>query len=154
MKRVALLLPLVAACATLSGGGSDTGAATPNAAIQQFLSAAKRKDLPAMAAVWGTNKGPARASIDKRELERRELIMMQCLAHEQVTIGTPSPGEAGRLRIPVELTLLTIKATPQFTVVPGPNNRWYVENLDIDHLRDRGFCGASTAPPSGMTAAR
>ena len=58
------------------------------------------------------------------------------------------PSEAGRLRIPVELTLLKLKATPIFTVVRGPKNRWYVENLEIDTLRDQGFCGAAPASPA------
>lgn len=156
MKRVTLLLlPFAAACASLSGGGAGagTGAESPSAAIQQFLAAARRKDLTAMATVWGTEKGPASQSMSQRELERRELIMIQCLPHEQATLGTPAPSEAGRLRIPVELTLLTRKAKPTFTVVRGPKDRWYVENLEIDQLRDQGFCGSATAspqPPPGL----
>ncbi len=149
MKRVALLLlPIVAACSSLPGGGAGTGAESPSAAIQQFLAAARRKDLPGMATVWGTEKGPASQNMSQRELERRELIMIQCLPHEQATLGTPAPSEAGRLRIPVELTLLTRKANPTFTVVRGPKNRWYVENLEIDQLRDQGFCGSATASPA------
>ncbi|MBA4070308.1 MAG: hypothetical protein C0497_00480 [Gemmatimonas sp.] len=143
-----LLLPFAAACASLSGGGAGTGAESPNAVIQQFLTAARRKDLTAMAMVWGTDKGPASQTMSQRELERRELIMIQCLPHEQATLGTPTPSEAGRLRIPVELTLLNLKAKPVFTVVRGPRDRWYVENLEIDQLRDQGFCGASTASPA------
>jgi hypothetical protein len=155
VKRVALLLlPVFAACSSLPGGGAGTGAESPNAAIQQFLAASKRKDLTAMANVWGTDKGPASKSMSQKELERRELIMIQCLAHEQVKIGAPAPGEAGRLRIPVELTLVTLKATPAFTVVKGPANRWYVENLELDQLRDRGFCGATNAPPGGAANTR
>ncbi len=152
MKRVALLLPFAVACSSLPGGGSGTGAESPSAAIQQFLSASQRKDLTAMANVWGTEKGPASQNMNQRELERRELIMIQCLPHEQATLGTPAPSEAGRLRIPVELTLVTRKAKPIFTVVRGPKNRWYVENLEIDQLRDQGFCGAAstpTTPPPG-----
>ncbi len=151
-RAVLLLLPALAACASLSGGGADTGAATPNAAIQEFLAAARAKNLAIMASVWGTEKGPASKSMNKTELERRELIMIQCLAHDQATLGAPAPAEAGRLRIPVELTLVTLKANPTFTVVRGPADRWYVWDLDMDHLRDRGFCGATTTPPgAGLT---
>ncbi len=153
MKRLALLLlPAAAACASLSGGGAGTGADSPNAAIQQFLAAAQRKDLPAMAALWGTEKGPASKTMDKKELDRRELIMIQCLPHEKATLGKSSPSEAGRLKFPVELTLLTRKATPAFTAVQGPGKRWYVENFEIDQLRDQGFCGATAAPPSAGAA--
>ena len=154
MKRVALLLlPYVAACASLSGGGDGAGAESPSAAIQQFLAAARRKDLSAMANVWGTEKGPASKSLARQELERRELIMIQCLAHEQATLGASTPGEAGRLRIPVELTLVTLKARPAFKVVKGPGGRWFVEDLEISVLRDGGFCGASTAPPGASAGA-
>ncbi|MDP1891009.1 MAG: hypothetical protein Q8K55_08970 [Gemmatimonadaceae bacterium] len=149
MKRVALLLlPFAAACASLPGGGADTGAESPNAAIQQFLAATRRKDLTAMASVWGTEKGPASKNMSQQELERRELIMIQCLPHDQATLGAPAPSEAGRLRIPVDLTLLALKAKPVFTVVRGPKDRWYVENFEIDQLRDQGFCGAATASPA------
>jgi len=154
VKRLAVLLLPLAACASLPGGGTGGGAATPNAAIEQFLGAAQRKDLPAMASVWGTEKGPASKSMPKKELERRELIMIQCLAHEKATPGTPAPSEAGRLLVPVEMVLLTRKAKPTFTMVKSPGGRWYVENFEIDQLRDQGFCGASTAPPTGAPATR
>ena len=144
MKRVALLLlPFTAACASLPGAGSEPGAVSPTAAIQQFLDGAKRKDLSAMAAVWGTESGPASKSIPRKELERRELIMMQCMAHEKAVVGASGPGEGGRLKVPVTLTAGPRSASPTFTVVQGPKNRWFVENLDLDQLRDQGFCTTS-----------
>lgn len=147
MKRVALLLlPLAAACATLRGG-SSTGADSPTAAITRFLDAAKQKNLAAMETVWGTEKGVAAKSMSRKELERRELIMMQCLHHEKATLGASGPSEGGRLRIPVEMTMGTKRATPAFTVARGPENRWYVENFDIDQLRDQGFCALPPAAP-------
>jgi hypothetical protein len=155
VKRVALLLlPLSAACASLSGGGGGAGAESPNAAIQQFLAAARAKNLSAMANIWGTDKGPAGKSLPRQELERRELIMIQCLAHEQATPGTPAPGEAGRLRIPVELSLLTLRARPTFSVVKGPDGRWFVEDLELAVLRDGGFCGAAAALPAPPNTGR
>ena len=148
MKRVALLLlPLTVACASLGGGGSTSGAASPTAAIQNFLDGAKRKDLTSMAAVWGTERGPASKSMDRKELERRELIMMQCLTHEKATIGASGPGVGGRLKVPVTLTADTRSASPTFTVVQGPGGRWYVENFDIDNLSGQGFCSRA-APQS------
>ncbi len=154
MKRVAvLLLPCLAACASLARSGDAGGAASPSEAIQQFLAASQKKDLQGMSALWGTADGPASKSIPTKERERRELIMIQCLSHEKATVGVPGPGEAGRLRIPVELTALMRKATPAFTVVRGPGGRWYVENFELDQLRDQGFCGASRSappPPSGV----
>ncbi|MBM3907629.1 MAG: hypothetical protein FJ363_06050 [Gemmatimonadetes bacterium] len=154
MKQVALLLlPFITSCASLSGGGDGAGAESPSAAIQQFLTAARRKDLPAMANVWGTEKGPASKALGRQELERRELIMIQCLAHEQATLGASTPGEAGRLRIPVELTLVTLKARPAFTVVKGPGGRWFVQDLEIAVLRDGGFCGATAGPPGAAGGA-
>lgn len=142
MKRTALLFLLLAAAPRLDAQGAES----PNAAIEQFLTAAQKKDLPAMASVWGTVNGPASKAMSKKELERREFIMITCLAHEKATIGESSPGEAGRLRIPVELRMLALTASPTFTLVRGPKKRWFVENVDMEHLRDRGFCGATSAP--------
>jgi hypothetical protein len=140
-----ILLPL-AACATLHSGPS-AGADSPTAAITRFLDAARQKNLASMETVWGTEKGVASKSMSRKELERRELIMMQCLHHEKATLGASGPGEGGRLRIPVEMTMGTKRATPAFTVARGPGNRWYVENFDIDHLRDQGFCALPPPPP-------
>ncbi len=148
MKRVpVLLIPLIAACASLGSAGSSTGAPSSGAAIAQFLAGANRKDLEAMAAVWGTARGPASKSMGRQELERRELIMMQCLAHEKSSLGASSPGEGGRIKIPVTLTAASRSASPVFTTVQGPHSRWYVENFDIDELRNQGFCGATPTPP-------
>jgi hypothetical protein len=145
VKRVALfLLPLAAACASLRGG-SEGGAASPTAAIERFLDAAKRRDLAAMEQVWGTDKGLAGKSMNRKELERRELIMMQCLHHEKSSLGASGPSEGGRLRIPVQVTLGDRRATPMFTVIRGPGSRWYVENFEIDQLRDQGFCNLPAA---------
>lgn len=102
-----------------------------------------------MGNVWGTEKGPASKTIATKELERRELIMIQCLPHEKATLGASTPSEGGRLKVLVELTATMRKASLHFTVVQGPHKRWFVENLEIDQLRDQGFCGA-TQPQSAM----
>lgn len=146
MRRVALLsfvLPFAVACASLRGG-SGTGAGSPSGAINQFLDGARRKDISAVAAVWGTADGPAGKSMKRQELERRVLIMMQCLGHEKATIGASGPSEGGRLRIPVTLTAENRKATPMFTVSRASGSRWFVENFEIDQLRDQGFCSGAT----------
>ena len=147
MKRVALflLLPLAVACATVRVKSSG-GASSPTAAILQFLDAAKRRDLAAMAQVWGTDAGSASATMSRQELERRELIMMQCLRHEKATLGVSGPGEAGRLKLPVQLTMGDRRANPSFTVVRSSGARWFVENFEMDQLRDQGFCSLPSAP--------
>src|ERR687885_2406127 len=40
--------------------GSRVGADSPRDAVEDFLKAVRAQDLQAMAAVWGTQKGPAR----------------------------------------------------------------------------------------------
>ncbi len=143
-----LLLPLAAACATLRGG-SNAGAESPTAAIQRFLDAAKRRDLAAMEQVWGTANGAASKTMPRKELERRELIMMQCLHHEKATLGVAGPDVGGRLKVPVQLTVGVQRAAPMFTVVPAMGNRWFVENFDIDELRNQGFCNLPSTPSKG-----
>ena len=159
MKRVVvLLLPLTAACASL-GAGPEKGASSPESAIEIFLVAANRQDVTVMSSVWGTEKGPTSKSATfklldwgharrvRRDLERRELIMMMCLGHEKAVIGSSSPGEAGRRKITVQLSAANRTASPTFTAVQGPQNRWFVENFDLDQLSSKGFCRAKPAQP-------
>lgn len=143
MKRwIVVTLGLTAACGGGTAGGGPTpaavGAATPEAAVTAFLAAAKDRDLQAMSVVWGTAKGPARETMARAELERRELIMMQVLCPEQSRVVERQPGEAGKVVLRMELSRPGMTKTPRFTTVAGPGGRWYVEDFEIASLQD--FC--------------
>jgi hypothetical protein len=116
-------------------GESLPGAPAPRRAVEQFLAAVKAQDLQAISTAWGTAKGPARDQMDRTELEKREIIMQGCFDHDKFRIIDESPGEDGKRLFRVELTRGTATATPRFTTVKGPSERWYVEDADIQAVR-------------------
>jgi hypothetical protein len=151
MKKLSIALVLVAACHSAAArpshpirpagapSGSATGGATSaRAAVASFLAAARTEDLQAMALVWGTATGPARNTIPRDELEKRELIMMCFLRHDRYQLVSDAESTAGQRRIEVEMELGMVIRTTAFTVVPGPDGRWYVQAFDMEAVRD--FC--------------
>ena len=142
MKRIALLLVLASACRTVRVPDSTlTGGANPRAAVDRFLAGARAQDLQAVGAVFGNERGPLREHADRATVERQLLIQLQCLRHDKATISQPSRGEGGREIFTVDMTQGSLTASPQFTVVRGPSDRWYVEIFDIVKLQNKGFCG-------------
>jgi len=149
MKKLSLALILVTACHSAapqqspavrpagapfaSGAG---GATSARAAVAAFLAAARNEDLQAMAGVWGTAAGPARNTIPREELEKRELIMMCFLRHDRYHMIADAGSTAGQRRIEVELENGTLRRTTAFIVVPAPDGRWYVQTFDMEALRD------------------
>jgi hypothetical protein len=114
------------------------GATSPRAAVASFLAAARNEDLQAMASVWGTASGPARNTIPREELEKRELIMMCYLRHDRYNLIADTESTAGQRRIEAQLEKGTLSRTTAFTVVPAPDGRWYVQAFEMEALRD--FC--------------
>jgi hypothetical protein len=144
VKRIALLLVLAAACRTV--GVPDTaltGGPNPRGAVDRFLAGARAQDIQAIGAVFGNDKGPLREHGDRATVERQLLIQLQCLRHDKAMVSEPSRGEGGRQIFTVELTQAGVTASPQFTVVKGPSDRWYVEVFEIVKLQNRGFCSKS-----------
>jgi hypothetical protein len=120
--------------------GGATGAADPRAAVQAFLDAAKAQDLQALSAVWGSVNGPARNTIPRADLEKRELVMMCFLHHETDSIGPQSAVAGNKLLFPVVLRRQSpplVRATTA-TVVLGPSSRWYVETIELKAVE--AFC--------------
>jgi hypothetical protein len=131
----------LAACATThatAGGTRDAGAPTARKAVDTFLAAIRAQDLQAISMIWGTERGPARDVINRDELERREIIMVCFFNHDKAAVGEETPGEKGRRIFAVTLTKGQLTRTADFTAVPGPSERWFVENGDI--LKVREFC--------------
>lgn len=141
-RKIALLF-FVAGCssATRSGGNSGelTGAPTPQTAVEQFLRAVNAKDLQAMSTVFGTNKGPARETMDRTELEKREIILACYFNSDSSRILGESSGTQGHREVRVELKKGTLTRQTTFYAIRGPGDRWYVDNMDIAAVRD--FCG-------------
>ena len=141
----ATLAVTLGACASASGpapgtsSGSGTGAAAPRLAVDAFLDAVRTEDLQAMGSAWGTASGPARATIERTELEKRVIILQCYLQHDSYRVLTETPGESGRRVVRVELVRGNDRRQPALYTVQGPGGRWYVESVEIAAVRD--FCG-------------
>lgn len=134
---------LLAACssATRNAGeaGQLTGAPAPQVAVEQFLRAVNAKDLQAMSTVFGTKNGPARETMDRTELEKREIILACYFAHDSARIIGDAQGLQGHRDVRVELKKGNLTRQTTFFTIKGPADRWYVDNMDIASVRD--FCG-------------
>ena len=151
--KAAFLIAFLTACASAppSNPGSITpnpvsnnrmpGAAAPRLAVEQFLAAAQAGDLQAMSVVFGTDKGAARDNMPWNELEKREVILQCFFNSDTYRIISDTPGADGHRVVRAELTKGKVSRQPNFFVVQGPGQRWYVDNMEIAVVRD--FCGQS-----------
>jgi len=142
LRKIAGLF-LLAACSSATrnaaNSGQLTGGAAPQTAVEQFLRAVNLKDLQAMSTVFGTRNGPARETMDRNELEKREIILACYFAHDSARVIGDSPGLQGHRDVRVELKKGNLTRQTTFFTVKGPADRWYVDNMDIAAVRD--FCG-------------
>lgn len=120
-----------------------TGAAAPRLAVEQFLAAAKAGDLQAMSVVFGTTRGAARDNMPWNELEKREIILQCFFNADTYRVVSEAAGAEGHRVVRVELTKGRVARQPNFFVIQGPAQRWYVDNMEIAVVRD--FCGQAPA---------
>lgn len=134
---LALLALTISACpASRPSAGGLTGAASPRAAVDEFLGAVRAGDLQRIAAVWGDQRGAARDIHDREQLEQRTFIMQQCLSHERFRVVGETPGAAGRRVFDVELAKGDMLRRTTFTTIEGPSQRWYVQEVDLQRTMD------------------
>jgi hypothetical protein len=146
-RKVAVLF-FVTACSnaiqTMPNNGQLTGGATPQLAVDQFLVAVRNRDLQAMSTVFGTNKGPARETMDRTELEKREIILACYFNNDSYRILGEQSGQADHREVRAEIRRASQARQTTFYAVKGPGGRWYIDNMDIASVRD--FCGNSGSP--------
>lgn len=136
MKKVLILALLVGACSRNPGPGSQlTGAAAPRIAAEQFMKAVAAQDLQAMSVVWGTEKGAARDQLDRGELDKRLIMIQTCYAHDRFAVMDETPGPLGHRFVKVTVTRGRMSKTPNFELVKGPSDRWYVLDADFDAMQ-------------------
>lgn len=142
MKKLALVgLLVVAACARPVSVGTAAnpnapGGATAREAVQKFMAAAKAQDLQAMSSVWGTREGPVRSTMERQELEQREIILLCYLKHDSYKITSESPAANGERVFEVESTYKDLTRSANFFTTPGPAGRWYLRTFDNEKLTD------------------
>jgi hypothetical protein len=152
VKKLLLVMLALSACSrattttTTGPGGTSTstsgpplvGASTPAMAVEQFLAAVRATDLQAMSVVFGTNNGPARDNMEREQLDKR-LIILQCyFNHDKSRMLSETPGEGGHRVFTVELTRGRFVRSPRFYTIKGPDDRWFVDNMEIAAVRE--FC--------------
>ena len=149
MRRTLFLLFVVAACGGSSQPStgatpvnaaatsqSDPGAATPSLAIKTFMTAIKNQDLDALALIWGSEKGPARDVTSSDQIRKRELIMECYLQHDSYTVQSDVEQQRGLHVVSLQITKGTFTRNTKTQVVLGPNNRWFVDNIELEPLKD------------------
>lgn len=137
MKKVLAVALLVGACSRNPGPGSQlTGAPAPRQAAEQFMKAVASQDLQAMSVVWGTEKGAARDQLDRKELDKRLIMIQTCYAHDRFAVMDESPGTMGHRLVKVTISRGRRSKTPTFEMVKGPSDRWYVMDADFDAMQD------------------
>jgi hypothetical protein len=142
MKKLVMLALLVGACSRNPGVGSQlTGAVAPRLAAEQFMRAVAAQDLQAMSVVWGTEKGAARDQLDRAELDKRLIMIQACYAHDRYSVGDELPGPGGHRMVKVTISRGRTTKTPNFEMVKGPSERWYVQDADFDAMQ--GMCRSS-----------
>lgn len=117
---------------TVAVGG--VGAESASAAVTSFMAAAKTEDLQAIGGIWGTASGPAREAMTRQELEMRSYIIVKCVRHDRYTTLGESNAAGGRRVIGVQITKGQLTKSTNFTLVPGPQSRWFVEKVDLEPL--------------------
>jgi len=119
-----------------SGGavppGMMTGGSSPEDAVNAYIAAVKARDLQAMSAIWGTERGPARETMERVQMERSETIVMGLFCtDEEARVTRKASGTGTRQILTVELKRKSATVSTNFTTIPGPRNRWYVEDVDL-----------------------
>ncbi len=145
-KLIAMVAVLGTTTGCASGGrGADLdGRPSPQLAVEAFLQTAKQQDLAGMARVWGSAKGPASATMERGELEKREMIIQCHLRHDSARVVGDFAGDGGRRVYRVDLTKGGVTKTTSVTTVQGPNGRWFVESADIEKTSE--FCRSGLGP--------
>ncbi len=149
-----MALAAIAACKSGSSGAggaganAEPGAPTPRAAVERFLAAVRAQDLQAMSMVWGTKSGPARDNIQREQLEKREVIMTQCLANDSASFSDESPGLGGDHLVHFVLYRGPVQRSTAFTTQSDGSARWYVKEIDLKGVH------SCTAKPASSSAAR
>jgi hypothetical protein len=138
-------LAAIAACrSTPTRPAELSGAPTARGAVERFLAAVRAQDLQAMGIVWGSKAGPARQTIAREELEKREVILTQCLANDSASFLDESAVPDGDRQVRYVLHHGSVTRTTVFTAEAGPLDRWYVKEIE---LRDVHSCTVEAGQP-------
>ena len=132
------LVLVLAACGgrgTTAGPSAGPGASAPAAAVERFLRLVQAKQYLEMGQVFGNREGPIAARDPAGDVERRMYAIAEILKHDRFSIRDegPIPGSTGAAyRFSVEIVRGGERRPVPFTVVRGPDNLWFVEQIDLE----------------------
>lgn len=89
--------------------------------------------------IFGTSSGPIMSRDPANEVEQRMYALASLLTHEGFVVGSglPVPGRtAEAIVFDVIITQDGRSLQVPFTAVQGPENRWFVESLDVELLTE------------------
>lgn len=136
-----LLLLVLSACGSnLPPPRSTPGAAGADAAVERFLRAASANEYAEMGWTFGTSEGPVIQRDPLTDVERRMDALARVLQHDSYTLLPEGavPGRSGEaVQIGVRLVNGARSYTVPFTVVRGPEGRWFVEQVAVEAVTDR-----------------
>lgn len=135
MKKLLLILALGLACRQQQPR-ELTGAATPRAAVDQFMLAIRAQDIQSLSMVWGNEKGPARDQYAIEEINMRRQLMLCYFSHDSYTISGSTAVSKEKSVILADIKKGTMVRTAEFVVEKGPSDRWYASVIDIIPLKD------------------
>ena len=150
LKKLAMLLllaaPVMTACRTTPPATrpavdrASGGATSSSAAVEAFFAAAKAQDIQALSLIWGSEAGPARATLPREELERREIVMLCHLRHDRYAVIAESALLGQQRRVTVDLTQGAQTRRTNLVTVPSATGAWYVLSVDLEPLQQ--FCAS------------
>lgn len=137
-------LAVTSACASSGGsaGGatidSAYGALSAEAAVSQFLDAAKRSDYQLMARLFGTRNGPASETLGRIEVEQRMYILASLLQHQSYELRrVPVAEEEGQNRVAADMVGTRNGDVTVPFLASNNRGRWFVEEIATEALTGR-----------------
>lgn len=137
---LALVLAVAACGPSVRAPASGPGAVAPAEAVERFLRLAAEPDYLQMGWIFGTERGPIIRRDPAGDVERRMYALARVLEHErfEVRAQRPVPGRVGNaILVEVALTQRGREYAVPFTVVRGPGERWYIEEVRVEAITGR-----------------
>jgi hypothetical protein len=134
-------LAILGIAATVAcGGGRSAGVsparspATPEAALEQFLTAVNAADLDQMAMLWGDQRGPEGLThtMTNETRMQRLTIMQRVLLTDSHQFTATDASDPGKRVITVAMTQGTRHFDVPFTLVPMRAGGWIVNDIKLD----------------------
>jgi hypothetical protein len=106
-------------------------------AVERFLQLALERNYSAMGWVFGTSSGPINARDPRVEVEQRMYGLANLLESDGFVVGAARP-VPGRMEEAVSLSVALRRGSQRFqvpfTVVRGPQGRWFVEQIGVESI--------------------